>query len=157
MTFGNWPEEIHDSDKQKKKMESAASAKLTPVEPLDRKNGTAVFSGKSGVYKTALDVCPCGSFIRDRLPCKHMYRLAYELLGFDLGKPVKSDISKVQTPIEWERQDNAEAIAAVIDAQPTESYGPIRDVLEFIQATNRPTTTIASALEYLDSKLSEKF
>lgn len=75
MTFGNWPEDVHDSDTQKKRMASAASSALTPID-LDCDAGTATFSGRHGVYQTTLDSCPCGDFRARRLPCKHIYRLA---------------------------------------------------------------------------------
>lgn len=82
-----------DPGKRERKKKSAASAKMTPLE-ISAKTGVGRFKGEHGEYTATLVSCPCGSFIRDRLPCKHMYRLAHELGIYDLG-PVKSDTSQI--------------------------------------------------------------
>lgn len=82
-----------DSEKRQRKEKSAASAKVTPLN-ISVEKGTGAFKGENGQYTTTLTGCSCGSFRRDRLPCKHMYRLAHELGIYDLG-PVKSDSSQI--------------------------------------------------------------
>lgn len=82
-----------DPEKRKRKEKSAASAKTTPLD-ISIQKGTGMFKGEHGQYTTTLTGCSCGSFIRDRLPCKHMYRLAYELGIYNLGA-VKSDASQI--------------------------------------------------------------
>lgn len=79
MTFGNWPDELlHDSE-QKKRMVSAASTKTKP-QSIDTLNQSGTFVGSAATpYTTTLNTCTCVDFIRRKLPCKHMYRLASEL------------------------------------------------------------------------------
>ncbi len=74
----SWDSSIHESDYAAKRIKSAKSAKLTPIEinPIDC---YGYFQGAHGRYETWLDSCPCGDFIRSKLPCKHIYRLAIEL------------------------------------------------------------------------------
>lgn len=69
---------VHDSDDQKKRVESAKLAKCTPI-VFDPENGYAYYEGSLGKYETFLDRCSCPDFLRRHLPCKHMYRLAMEL------------------------------------------------------------------------------
>lgn len=79
MTFGNWPDEIHEDIEQKKRLTSAMSAKLTPLR-IDADSQSGVFAGSAATpYTTTLDSCTCVDFIRRKLPCKHIYRLAIEL------------------------------------------------------------------------------
>lgn len=68
----------HDTDDQKKRIESSVSASLTPI-IIDHDTASGVFQSKRGRYETTLKNCSCGDFIRRQLPCKHMYRLAAEL------------------------------------------------------------------------------
>lgn len=74
----SWDPSIHESDYAKKRITSAKSAKLTPVK-IDPTDCYGYFQGAHGRYETWLNSCPCGDFIRSRLPCKHIYRLAIEL------------------------------------------------------------------------------
>lgn len=74
----SWDSSIHESDYAAKRIKSAKSAKLTPVK-IDPVDCYGYFQGAHGRYETWLDSCPCGDFIRSKLPCKHIYRLAIEL------------------------------------------------------------------------------
>lgn len=74
----SWDPSIHESDYAKKRITSAKSAKLTPVK-IDPTDCYGYFQGAHGRYETWLDSCPCVDFIRSKLPCKHIYRLAIEL------------------------------------------------------------------------------
>lgn len=79
--ISTWPPELHESEYAKKRIKSATSTKLTPIS-LDRENSLAIFSGSSkSNYTTTLNSCSCVDFIRNKKPCKHIYRLALEL-GF---------------------------------------------------------------------------
>lgn len=91
-TFGSWDESIHMPEEQRKRILSAEKATTTPLS-VDKESLTGVFpgSGKSP-YKTTLESCTCGDFIRRKLPCKHMYRLAMEC-GVFQGN-VKQGINK---------------------------------------------------------------
>lgn len=75
-----WDDKIHAEDKQKSKQKKAVSSECKPIK-LDRENCSAVISGseKGQFYETDLIECTCISYKRELVPCKHMYRLAYEL------------------------------------------------------------------------------
>ncbi len=79
MTFGKWPEGTHDNPEQQKRVKSAQSKKVTPTS-VNTENKTGVFGGSSKTpYQVTLDKCTCADYIRRKLPCKHIYRLAMEL------------------------------------------------------------------------------
>lgn len=90
-----WTPETHTTEYATKRIKSAQSAKLTPIK-IDTNDMYGYFQGNSGRYETFLDYCPCGDFIRSKLPCKHIYRLAIEL-GV-LNYEVKSNSNAILTP-----------------------------------------------------------
>lgn len=90
-----WKPETHESDYALKRINSAKSAKLTPVE-IDTTDFFGYFQGSHGRYQTFLDYCPCGDFRRSKLPCKHIYRLAIELELMDVE--TKNDKSLIPVP-----------------------------------------------------------
>lgn len=90
-----WTKETHVTDFAKKRIKSAKSAKMTPIK-IDTEDLYGYFQGSHGRYETFLDLCPCGDFIRNRLPCKHIYRLAIEL-GL-LDEKAESNINAIPTP-----------------------------------------------------------
>lgn len=90
-----WPPYLHTDEYAKKRIESAKSAKLTPIR-IDEDDLFGYFQGGHGKYETFLDSCPCGDFIRAKRPCKHMYRLAMEL-GLIEAK-FATDASRIVTP-----------------------------------------------------------
>lgn len=73
-----WEEKTHTTEHAKKRIELAKEPELTPIE-VDATNMRACFSGNHGKYTAFLDDCSCEDFRRNRLPCKHIYRLAIEL------------------------------------------------------------------------------
>lgn len=77
--FDLWPEDIHSSADQQKRIHSAKSAKTTP-DSVDFNEQSGLFpgSGKDPYYCT-LSACSCVDYSRRHLPCKHIYRLAIEL------------------------------------------------------------------------------
>lgn len=77
----------HDIPSQKRKQERAVKAELKP-HTLNKKDlsGEFVSASTGEIYNTTLTNCTCMSFIRDGKPCKHMYRLAYELGYMDPPK-----------------------------------------------------------------------
>lgn len=84
----------HDSADQKKRLTSAKKANLTPLS-IDADNGIGNFAGSTN-YVTTLSDCTCIDFVRRRLPCKHMYRLAIELGIID--ETAKTDQSQIRVP-----------------------------------------------------------
>ena len=74
-----WPPDTHETDYAKKRIKSAEAAKMTPVS-VDTENWSAVFKGSGKTpYNTTLEKCTCVDFVRNKLPCKHIYRLAMDL------------------------------------------------------------------------------
>lgn len=73
-----WAANIHTTEEQKKRIESGKTAACTPTF-LDKNNYCANFHGRRGNYETHLISCTCTDFSRRSLPCKHIYRLAFEL------------------------------------------------------------------------------
>ena len=71
--------DIDNEPEQIKRQNSAMTPTCKPVE-IDFENKIASFkgSGKSP-YQTTPTSCTCRDFIIRRLPCKHIYRLRYEL------------------------------------------------------------------------------
>lgn len=90
-----WEKEIHTTDYALKRIETAKSAKLTPIK-IDNQDFFGYFQGSRGRYETFLDHCPCGDFRRSKLPCKHIYRLAIELGLMDAD--VIHNINAIVTP-----------------------------------------------------------
>ena len=53
--------------------------KFTPTE-VDVEAETAIFTGSGkSPYETTIISCTCRDYFVRRLPCKHIYRLRYEL------------------------------------------------------------------------------
>ena len=90
-----WPAETHETEYAAKRIKSAKSAKLTPVQ-ISQEDLYGYFQGEHGRYETFLDYCSCGDFRRSKLPCKHIYRLAMEL-GV-MNEEFKSDVLHIITP-----------------------------------------------------------
>ena len=148
-TFGAWPESIHNDPEQQKRMLSASKAALTPVEIYSDKS--AQFSGKSGRYITTLNDCQCVDFSMRHLPCKHIYRLAYEVEGFDLGNPVKTSRKAIIRPDEEVIEEFFDMMVPYLDELPTESLDPVCMLLEIISHSGRLSLT-DKALDYLAGK-----
>lgn len=94
MDFGKWTG-IHEDPDQVKRLERAKSSACTPLS-VSKEDTTGVFSGSHGTYKTTLETCTCGDFIRRKLPCKHIYRLAIELNV--IAESASSDPSAIKRP-----------------------------------------------------------
>src|SRR5262245_48330218 len=71
----------------------ALESRCTP-KSLNRDEATAVFQSSKGTgdYLTTLKSCGCSDFLSRDLPCKHIYRLAFELgvLSLDPGAGLAS-------------------------------------------------------------------
>ncbi|SHG89602.1 SWIM zinc finger family protein [Tepidibacter thalassicus] len=86
MNFGNWDNSIHENHDQIKRIATMQKIKPQNVS-VNSKEKTAKIIGSSGIYNVTLNSCTCYDFETRQLPCKHIYRLAFEL-GFldDLPK-----------------------------------------------------------------------
>lgn len=72
-------EDIDQHPDQIKRQQSAMDKKCTPVS-VDYILGVGVFSGSGKTpYTTTVTTCTCRDYFVRRLPCKHIYRLRYEL------------------------------------------------------------------------------
>lgn len=81
---------LHIDPNQLKRQISACTKKITPIS-VDTESNEGTFKGSSSKpYLTSLETCSCIDFNRRKLPCKHMYRLAFELGLFDLPGEVKT-------------------------------------------------------------------
>lgn len=71
--------DIDNDPEQIKRQKSGMDKKCTPT-TINYENMTAVFSGSGKrPYETTIDSCTCRDFFVRKLPCKHIYRLRYEL------------------------------------------------------------------------------
>ena len=70
---------IDTDPEQMKRQNSGMEAKCKPVE-VNYETMTAIFDGSGKVpYTTTIETCTCRDYFVRRLPCKHIYRLRYEL------------------------------------------------------------------------------
>lgn len=120
-----WAQGIHETDYALKRIKSAQSVKLTPVE-INPEDGYGYFQGRHGRYETFLDYCPCGDFRRSKLPCKHIYRLAAELGLLDIDCELELD-----------------EVIDLIEKLSMEAQHTLRDIVGNITSA-KPTHPIAS-------------
>lgn len=75
--------DIDNEPEQIKRQKSGMSIKYKPAK-IDYENETAVFNGSGKKpYITTTTTCTCRDYIMRKLPCKHIYRLRYELNEHD--------------------------------------------------------------------------
>ena len=84
-----WGIDIHNDPEQVKRINNSKSKDTTPVSVSEH---SGVFHGSKKDYSTTLLTCSCRDFAIRKKPCKHMYRLAYEL-GVYMFDGVISDAS----------------------------------------------------------------
>lgn len=71
--------DIDSEPDQIKRQKSGMSSKCKPVD-INYDEKTAIFSGSGkSPYVTTTSTCTCRDYSVRRLPCKHIYRLRYEL------------------------------------------------------------------------------
>lgn len=81
--------ELHNDPEQKKRQKSALKLLVSSIDANDQ-------SGIINDYQVSLSNCSCVDFIRRQKPCKHMYRLAYELGLFSLDGNVINATAKTE-------------------------------------------------------------
>lgn len=103
ITFGGWPESLHDTPDQQKRIDSAKKAETSPSS-IDLETQTGVFPGSGKTpYRTSLQRCTCQIFRSKGVPCKHIYRLAMECGLIDM--PFETGTNKnigVIPQIKWQ-------------------------------------------------------
>lgn len=126
MDFSKW-EGVHGTPDQEKRLKSAKASACTPLS-ISVEEPSGVFSGSHGTYQTTLETCTCVDFIRRKLPCKHIYRLAIEL-GV-LSETADSDVRKVKrpTPAGYVLRD----AVAILEQLPAESLTSLKNVMYLI-------------------------
>ncbi|MCM1246465.1 MAG: SWIM zinc finger domain-containing protein [Roseburia sp.] len=134
-----WSQKTHETDYALKRIKSAQTAKLTPVE-INSEDGCGYFQGGSGRYETFLDYCPCGDFLRSKLPCKHIYRLAAELGLMDID--VKHNVNSIPTP-KSERL-KLDEIIDLVEALSADAQHALRDIAGNVTSA-KPYTPITSS------------
>lgn len=74
-----WAVSLHDSPGPIKRIAAAKKISAKKVS-VDAENGSASVDGSASIpYIVTLESCTCPDFIINKGPCKHMYRLAFEL------------------------------------------------------------------------------
>lgn len=86
MKFGNWSETLHEDFEQIKRTIFAQRIKPEKIIAINPSSESAEITGTDGAYSVTLNSCTCHDFNSRQLPCKHIYRLAYELNYFDFPK-----------------------------------------------------------------------
>lgn len=95
MNYDYFKSSIEDPN-QKKRYISAQKAECTPLSINDLTK-TGSFSGSHGNYVTSIYACQCIDFVRRKLPCKHIYRLAMELNI--INETFDTSSSKIKKPL----------------------------------------------------------
>lgn len=82
---------LHAEHKQLKRQLGAVSMKCSSIDADKR-------TGAIGKFKVSLERCSCGDFLKRRKPCRHMYRLAFELGLFELDANKIMEAKKKSSP-----------------------------------------------------------
>lgn len=151
MDFSKWVE-ISETPEQVSRIASSKKAECTPVS-VDREKQTGIFSGSHGVYNTSLEKCNCGDYVRRRLPCKHMYRLAAELGLWDADSIV-SDSSKIKSPEPTPTQ-RKEALLQVVDKIESYSLETQDMIREIMYCFNTEKTYMCEKTELYSQPLND--
>ncbi len=96
--FASWDDAIHNTSDQQKRLSSAKKSDVTPSS-VDKESAAGIFPGSgASPYRTTLDSCTCVDFIRRKMPCKHIYRLAMEcgLIDADFQSGKNKNITKAE-------------------------------------------------------------
>lgn len=103
ITFGKWESSIHDEFEQVKRIETARKLSKKIVE-IDKEKTYIKIQGSAGEpYTSTLDECDCMDFIHRKLPCKHIYCLAFERGEMEELPTYKKDKSVLDADREIER------------------------------------------------------
>ena len=81
----DWNNELHEEQEQIKRQGYAMTYPFT-FNINDNARTGKFSSSLGGDYKTTLTNCTCGDFSERNKPCKHIYRLAYELKIIEIFK-----------------------------------------------------------------------
>lgn len=79
INLGNWTNELHSDFEQVKRIDSARKLKKHIICLDTEKKYIEIQGSSKEPYVATLEKCTCPDFMFRRLPCKHMYCLAFEL------------------------------------------------------------------------------
>ncbi len=121
--FPGWTGELHQGEALAKRL--AAAGKLPNGQiHLDRKNRSAEIVSRGHTHTVTLKKCTCGDFIRYKMPCKHMYRLALDLGLLDVDGNADETAKPVNTEKPAETAKPA-PIETTSPATPEQSTAPV--------------------------------
>lgn len=93
-SWNQWSDNHSDSE-QLKRQNRVCDKGLSPLQ-INESDCSAVFKGSNNKYLATLLNCTCRDFAVRKLPCKHMYRLAYELHLYNLpGEVINTAITRL--------------------------------------------------------------
>ena len=132
--FGPWTEKDHQGKKQESAISKAQLSKTTPIS-VDYAAQTATFWGSSKEpYQTSLSNCTCSEFVRFKVPCKHIFRLAMELGIIDVS--YKTGMSNGERD---EMQISFEDAVGIIEALSQEAQHTVYNMLSMsIDSRHKP-------------------
>jgi predicted nucleic acid-binding Zn finger protein len=79
-----WIAVDHNNPEQLRRQRSACDKRVS-FKIIDSEKEIGIATGtRNREYTVTLGQCSCMDYLYRRLPCKHMYKLAYELGEFDL-------------------------------------------------------------------------
>lgn len=138
---------IHEEPDQLKRQNSAKSSKCTP-QLIDKTECVGKFEGSSGHHTTTLESCSCIDFNRRKKPCKHMYRLAFEL-GI-MNSDYKTNPNDI---VRFHSGDNSIKISEAVDVIETLSNDEKELLLSVLYDMKYNTHSEFSAVEKDDPNL----
>lgn len=133
-----WDLSIHEREEQLQRQQRACAINYTPLS-IDALLGCATFRGTDSDYTTYLTSCTCMDFQRHAFPCKHMYRLAYELNLFYLDDVL--ELPKTYNII------NMNSFKKIVNRLPKYQYETLYDIFSESPLVFEKTTTISKLLE----------
>lgn len=87
-----WDSSVHKSDGQPARMRRAMTEALAIKSTHPASDGSYPVVGSTGnLYTTSFCECSCVDYRMRGLPCKHMYLLAHQILGFDFSPYLNSN------------------------------------------------------------------
>ena len=119
--FEDFPKDIHTEDEQISRMRRATDKWIYLFPSTFTGQSAKILGTSCGIYETSFSACSCMDFYKRKLPCKHMYKLAFwskkmnlydwgiELEGLKIQnrKPTKERLESIkhQNEIDRERQE----------------------------------------------------
>jgi hypothetical protein len=114
-----WENIDHKDPEQLKRQKYARRVGIVMI---NKKEKAGIFEGSCGsIYNASLESCTCTDFEQRKLPCKHIYRLAYELGIIERPPKKPSGIGKADK--ETTRKDLGLPLGKVFHIQYKDSKG----------------------------------